>query len=533
MSIIQGVIASIGSAPPPPPTPDVIDALYSSDNDAWYCLSTNIGGGTKNATGATAYTYPGGASGSVLNFTNNGEYFISPGLSLGNSTWQSNSITIDIWFYPTAYGTQLMSELGSADINSGYHYSVFEIDGSGHVWAHYYNGTAIMSDGTVTLNAWNHVWFTEDTQGGHSFELNGVSNTTQNPVYTRSKPGTEAFIVGYTDVTSMGHAGAAFQGKISDINIHDYVVSSTFSTTRTKYIPAVLLLSLDAGDPTSYAAQYTVTVSDVTDSGTKIHIPTAFSANIGNQIIVGYPFTTSWGGGYQGTVTNISTGTGGMGPEWIFTVDTNVSIGFAGGFNITFGNGTAWTDTVSNIAFTLHNTPTYSSDNGGYLTFAPNNSQWADSTASLPVLGKWTVEVWHQYAGTEFGSACIVSEKFTAGFINYAIGTLDQGYLSAGFYNGWHTTPSYGALTVGNWYHIVGSYDGNTVKLYVNGTLATQAVQSNATVLHSGGGINLMRRWDNPDFWGGGLAVVRIYDGALSDAGVLANYNTGKTRYGL
>ena len=167
------------------------------------------------------------------------------------------------------------------------------------------------------------------------------------------------------------------------------------------------------------------------------------------------------------------------------------------------------------------------------MTFSSGNSQYADSTTSLPLLSKWTVEVWHQYAGTEFGNACIVSEKFTAGFINYAIGSLDQGYLSAGFYNGWHTTPSYGALTVGNWYHIVGSYDGNTVKLYVNGTLATQAVQSNATVLHSGGGINLMRRWDNPEYWGGGLAVVRIYDGALSDAGVLANYNTGKTRYGL
>ena len=32
------------------------------------------------------------------------------------------------------------------------------------------------------------------------------------------------------------------------------------------------------------------------------------------------------------------------------------------------GSGNTWTDTVSSRAFTLFNSPTYSSDNGGYLT---------------------------------------------------------------------------------------------------------------------------------------------------------------------
>jgi len=202
------------------------------------------------------------------------------------------------------------------------------------------------------------------------------------------------------------------------------------------------------------------------------------------------------------------------------------------------GSGTTWTDTVSSIAFTLNNGPTYSSNNGGYLEFVPASSQWANSSTSLSNLSTWSVEVWHYYTGTNTGVApCIVTELFPSitNNINYTIGSTISGStnLQAGFFNGgWQTTPTGYSLTANNWYQIVGTYDGTTIKLYVNNSLA-QTDSYTGTPISGGSGIRLMRRWDDTDYWGGRLSIVKIYDGALSQTGVTASWNANKARFGL
>ena len=42
-----------------------------------------------------------------------------------------------------------------------------------------------------------------------------------------------------------------------------------------------------------------------------------------------------------------------------------------------------------------------------------------------------------------------------------------------------------------------------------------------------------MRRWDTADYWGGNLAVLRIYNSALSLTDVSQNYSAQKARFGL
>ena len=200
------------------------------------------------------------------------------------------------------------------------------------------------------------------------------------------------------------------------------------------------------------------------------------------------------------------------------------------------GSGTTWTDTVSSIPFTLYGSPSpaYSSDNGGYFTFIPGNGHYAQSSTGPGLLSTWTVEVWHYYSGNRSGSnPCLISERFTAGQINYALGSFGSSDLQAGFFNGgFHATSGY-ALTTDQWLHIVGSYDGTDVKLYVNGTLVQTTNDPGQTVGASNGGTNLMRRWDNEDYWGGRLSVFRIYDTALDLAGVTQNYNADRARFGL
>jgi len=140
------------------------------------------------------------------------------------------------------------------------------------------------------------------------------------------------------------------------------------------------------------------------------------------------------------------------------------------------------------------------------------------------------VEVWHYYDGTNVGSApCIVTEVYVGTHLNYSLGN-NVGWLSAGFFDGtWEITPYY-ELGPGNWYHIVGTYDGTNITLYINGySVGSTEYVGNPT--SSASGIRLMRRWDLPDYWGGNLAVVNIYDAALTPSQIQYKWNVGQTTY--
>lgn len=199
------------------------------------------------------------------------------------------------------------------------------------------------------------------------------------------------------------------------------------------------------------------------------------------------------------------------------------------------GSGSTWTDTIGGKTFTLVNSPVFSSTNGGVISFVPASNQYAYSS-SLPLLNTWTIEVWHYYDGTNDGSLpCIVTNKFTGQPINFSLGSNTTGptSLQSGWWNsGWRST-SPSTLTAGNWYHIVATYNGTNVKLYINKTLVQDAAVS-GTIATSTDGIYLMSRWDFvSENWGGKLAVVRIYDNALSQSDINNNYNVHKSRFGL
>jgi len=204
------------------------------------------------------------------------------------------------------------------------------------------------------------------------------------------------------------------------------------------------------------------------------------------------------------------------------------------------GSGTTWTDSVGGKVFNLINGPTWSSNNGGYFTFLPSSSQCATSSTSLPSLPDWTIEIWHYYTGNNSSlSPCLITEIWPngTGNLNYAIGSVQDNNpnLQSAFFNGgWRTTPNGYTLTANNWYYIVGTYDGSTVRLYVNNVLV--ASQNYSGIAATGGnGIVLMRRWDDPPggFWGGRLSIVNIYNAALNSTMISQNWNSTKARFGL
>ena len=209
----------------------------------------------------------------------------------------------------------------------------------------------------------------------------------------------------------------------------------------------------------------------------------------------------------------------------------------AGNFASYPGSGTTWTDLIGSKVFTLYNGPTHYSDFGGYLMFDPGTSQYAEATSLPNTLSNWTVEAWHYYTGNNSsGSPCIITEVYAGNPINYTLGNCNDsspnvqvGHWDGGSFN---ATPTGHILTQNTWNHVVGTFDGTAHKLYINGVLAaTQATSSPAT--RGGVGIRLMCRWDVPQFWGGALGVVRIYDHDIGQQGVTTNFSAEQARFGL
>ena len=201
------------------------------------------------------------------------------------------------------------------------------------------------------------------------------------------------------------------------------------------------------------------------------------------------------------------------------------------------GYGATWTDTVGSIPFTLVNSPAYSSGNGGYLQFNPNNSQYGYSTTNLGTLPNWSIEAWHYYDGTNSSSGpnIFTEYQYGGGTINLGLGSGGGGDtdLQAWWYGpGFQATDPY-TLTPGNWYQIVGTFDGTTLNLYVNNTLVETAVKPPGGAANPAIGYGLMTRWDPGGLWGGRLAILKLYNTDIGAGGVTTSWNTNRARFGL
>lgn len=205
------------------------------------------------------------------------------------------------------------------------------------------------------------------------------------------------------------------------------------------------------------------------------------------------------------------------------------------------GSGTTWPD-ISGLGrnATLFNTPTFSAANGGYFNFLDTSFEYA-AVPNIGSLNRWTAEVWARVGASLLGTVTsIVSNQFDlVNKLNFSLGTNNAptSYnIAAGFYDGaWRTTAGISpSLSV--WIHIVGTYDGTTIRQYTNATEANTLTYTGTP--QSGGEIRIARRWDEAattatNFFKGDVAVVRLYNRALTAAEISANYAAERGRFGV
>lgn len=204
------------------------------------------------------------------------------------------------------------------------------------------------------------------------------------------------------------------------------------------------------------------------------------------------------------------------------------------------GSGNDWYDLAGSDNATLPQGATYSTDNGGILTFNRSLSQSAHA-ASLPgLLTAFTAETWVKFNALDIASGnatCTITEVYNSTPINYTIGTGMLGNTTiwqGGYYNGaWHLAGTV-VPVVGVWYCMAVTYDGANVRFYVNGEL-NDTVAAGSTPGYSGQGIHVGERWDGAylteSFLDGSIPIVRLYDRALSGPEVKTNFLANRSRF--
>ena len=201
-----------------------------------------------------------------------------------------------------------------------------------------------------------------------------------------------------------------------------------------------------------------------------------------------------------------------------------------------YASGTTWTDLTGNgNDLTLTGSPTYSSSNGGYITF-DGSTQKATKT-SFVGLGsnpEYTFSVWVKLANASQSGGADYPIIWLGGTGAGTVATIDtKGMNFCSMHWADDLTFTQLTLTTYAWYYATITYSPNTkiATLYVNGNYVAQATHSGALniatqTLYVGAGASSY-------YFNGSIATAQIYSRILTTQEIQQNYNAQSSRFEL
>lgn len=207
------------------------------------------------------------------------------------------------------------------------------------------------------------------------------------------------------------------------------------------------------------------------------------------------------------------------------------------------GTGSVWLDIAGGNNATLTNGPTYSSANNGSILFDGANDYAVTPATTLDLSGSHTISAFvsPSFASTSTAGAAIFDFSSSNG--------VTRSYLrwenpSLGFYwdnpgNNAHVfarTSTVPTFSSGSWLHIcLVQTAGTGGQFYINGSsvATSRGPGSPSAVSLSAFPINIGYGRINNYYWNGKIAVVHLFNEALTASAVLRVFNLYRSRYGL
>jgi len=196
---------------------------------------------------------------------------------------------------------------------------------------------------------------------------------------------------------------------------------------------------------------------------------------------------------------------------------------------------TTWNDLSGNAYNgTLTNGPTFNSSNGGSIVFDGSNdyatlpSGFANFTAGI------SIEVWLYATSTELaGNFDNILRLAGTGADTILVGRVTGGGNNSFFQvivGGSSFATSQAQLNANTWYQWIYTANGTNTITYVNGALDRSNTDSKLP--------NNVTRDTNTiggqtDWYTGRIAIIRVYNKALSATEIGQNYNAQRARFGL
>jgi hypothetical protein len=199
------------------------------------------------------------------------------------------------------------------------------------------------------------------------------------------------------------------------------------------------------------------------------------------------------------------------------------------------GIGTVWTDlSGQGNNGTLVNGPTYSSSNGGSIVFDGGDDIVSISDSNiLDITTSISLESWI-YATKSTGIQNVISKSSASQNNSYIYPRTDDGWTTATFYLG---VPIFTTLIASwpsrdAWHHTVATYDGATMKIYIDGVLSNSKSQS-GTISTNTNSLTIGSQPGYGEYYGGRVSGAKIYNRALTASEIQQNYNALRSRFGI
>ena len=202
-----------------------------------------------------------------------------------------------------------------------------------------------------------------------------------------------------------------------------------------------------------------------------------------------------------------------------------------------------WIDEVFGVQAVPSNSPVWSASNGGTFVLSAPAVQYF--TVPWPTFQPtYTIDIWFNFTADQPpGAPCLISDDFSGPF-NFTINAASNQLQT-----GWYTTNWGGQYATNNiptglthdgstWYNITMAVGATEYKDYINGVVSYAPGNFGPSGSAPNGSGNqhqfyIGKRWDNADTVNAKMAVVNVYDRALTDTEVSQNFNHYRSRFRL